>query len=154
MNVSKLLGMLALSWVSTSFAVTCYVTFIKDQCYADYNVHLSINDSHSKRSLVELDLPQSKFWIRQAFDCQPNQVVTIASSFTPAIWEADAGKQFFGTHFTQFPDIEPPQGTIWAMDVCFPSQFSKVPSPPKITGTCGCDKTSIPPLNNPNIINS
>lgn len=152
MITSKLLGMVALSWLSTSFAVECYVTFIKDKCYADYDVHLSVTDSHTKHSLVELDLPQSKFWIRQSFECQPSQVVAISSSFSPAIWEADTDKQYQGTHFTKFPDVAPPQGTIWAMDVCFPAQFSKVPTPPKITGACGCDKTAIPALKNTHVI--
>lgn len=148
----KIAKLLILSWLSSTYAVECNVTFIKDKCYADYDVHLSVTDSQSKKSLAELDIPRSQFWVRQTFECQPSQVVAIHSTFTPAIWEADAGQSYQGTHFTQFPDTEPPQGTIWAMEVCFPAQFSKVPTPPKITGTCGCDKTSIPPLKNTHIV--
>lgn len=139
--------------IGQAYAVECYVTLIKAPCYQDYDVHFTLSDSVTKKAILELDLPKSQFWTRKSFQCTPGQVVGISSSISPVIWEEDAGKIYEGTHFTKFPDIEPPTGTIWAIDVCFPVQFSKVPIPPKITGSCGCDKSSIPPLKNSHVVN-
>jgi hypothetical protein len=141
--------------ISLSFqihAVECYITLIKDQCWKDYQVHLNIIDMSTHTNQLEIDLPKGEMWTRKKFDCQPGQIFNKSASFSPAIWQGDEQKEFASSAKINLPPSAPKEGAIWSIDICFPEGFSKVPTPVKDVGHCGCDKTNIPELKNTNVV--
>ncbi|HBB53480.1 MAG TPA: hypothetical protein DCZ80_06225 [Legionellales bacterium] len=137
-----------LGFVVPLHAVECYVTFVKGQCWKDYQVHLKLIDMRTHQNQLEIDLPAGDMWVREKFECQPGQIFNKTVSFSPAIWEGDDKKDFSSLAKISLPSSPPQEGAIWSIDVCIPGDFAKVPSPPGDVTNCGCDKSNIPDIKN------
>jgi hypothetical protein len=140
-----------MSLLSLSFqihAVDCHVTFVKDKCWKDYQVNLKIIDMSNQSNLLGVELAPGKMWDRKKIDCQPGKILNKSATYSPVIWEGDEKREFYGVSQISLPTVAPADGKVWAIDVCFPGDFAKVPSPPGDVTNCGCDKSNIPDIEN------
>ena len=142
---------LAMTSVS-SYALSCVVTLVKDNCWLDYDVTIDIQDSRKKVSLSKALIPKGKNWNRVSFECEPTQVLSATAMFSPAIWEKDKDKVYNAVRFWTLPGLPPEKEALWSINICFPGQFESVPSPLQ-TQNCGCSLDGIPPVENTNLIN-
>lgn len=133
-------------------AVECNITFVKAPCWQDFEVHLDVYDNSNNNKVVEVDLPKSELWTRKTFECSPSQTYSLKAKYSPAIWQGDENKVFDGKYIRSLPAVEPASGSIWSLDICFPSQFVNIPMPTNAQNNCDCDMKSIPPLKNANVI--
>lgn len=153
MALLKYIGMMILLSVScVNWAIECYVTLLKDKCWSGYQVHMTIENLKSLNKVIDLDVGPNQTWARKKFDCEASQVLKKSVSFTPAIWDSEKGKIYQNNFMTRLPDTKPAQGVIWSMEVCFPKNFSQVPTPIKNMNDCGCDKTNVPEITNANVM--
>ncbi|MBI2785523.1 MAG: hypothetical protein HYX60_04120 [Legionella longbeachae] len=142
----KRVFILILSFLSSSslWAITCYYTLAKDNCWLKYNVFVDVMDSTTDKVLTTVTVPAGKLWVRQTFPCEPGGKLMYRARFTPAIWENEIGKTYTARNYWSLPNNVNPGETAWNISVCFPSDFSQVPLPPDASNNCKCDFNNIP----------
>lgn len=141
----KTFGLLFFLFYSTSnHAINCYYTVAKDSCWTDYTVSIDIIDSSTHDVLSTVLMPRGKQWARQVFACKPSQKLMYRARFSPVFWESDVGKTYPSLRFWGLPEVIHPGDKAWTISVCYPADFSLVPTPPSASGSCHCDFSSIP----------
>ncbi len=129
-----------------TWAFPCFVTLVKDSCWIDYNVTVTVMNAQTGKQVASLIAPQSQSWVRQSFTCQPGDSLTFSAIFTPVFWESDKGKVYPGQSNWQLPQEIKKTEAAWNINICYPSEFSEVPLPPEANGSCKCITDNIPPV--------
>ncbi|MBN9231523.1 MAG: hypothetical protein BGO90_09395 [Legionella sp. 40-6] len=130
---------------SPLWAITCYYTLAKDNCWLRYNVSVEVMDAISAQTLTTVTVPAGESWTRVTFPCKTNgQKLMYRARFTPSIWESEKGKIYSAKNFWSLPSAVNPGDSAWNVSVCFSSDFSEVPLPPEAVNTCKCDFSKIP----------
>lgn len=140
--------------LNSAWGFTCYVTFVKDNCWLNYDVTISLRDNVSSQTLIELTAPEGQSWIRGSFECQEKQVITYFAQFSPIFWQQDQGKTYAAESNVILPDTIHPGDTAWTINICYSQQFTGVPLPPEATNNCQCDFSKIPSIPPKQILNS
>lgn len=128
------------------FASTCFITFVKDSCWTDYNLTIAVTDASTSKQLLSVSVPKGIPWVRKTFSCEAGESFNYAATFSPVFWATDKGKVFRGTRTWTLPQTMEKGATAWDITVCYPEQFSEVPLPPTGGSHCKCDTQSIPPV--------
>jgi hypothetical protein len=144
------LGLLLLSM--PLWAVECYFTVAKSSCWLNYDVDVVLTDTLTSQITQTIHIPKGKLYNRAHFQCQPKQVFSAYSQFSPVVWESDKAKKYRAVRFWAMPLTEPQEGAVWSIEICYPTQFSDVPLPKSDQADCHCDFSSIEALKNPNVI--
>lgn len=131
---------------SPIWAITCYYTLAKDNCWNKYNVTVDVMDASTDKILTSVTVPEGQSWTRQTFPCEPGQKLMYRAHFSPMIWESEQGKLYKAKNYWFLPKTVNPKDSAWNLNVCYPSDFSQVPLPPEATGNCQCDLKSIPEI--------
>ncbi len=140
-----LLSFIFLTFTFTkTYAFRCYITLVKDSCWTNYNVSVDAINVMGEKLLTSLVIPQGTSWVRNEIDCQPKETLLFKATFTPAFWEKDAGKIYYGKRYWSFPETIGPNESAWNMTVCYGSDFAAIPLPPDAAGNCACDTSTIP----------
>lgn len=134
----------AVSTLASAFQ--CYLTLMKDSCWTNYNVTVTVTDTKTNQVLTTVVVAQGSQWYRQRFDCQPGQNLMFQATFLPVFWQTDQGRVFSGSHYWQLPATVQNNATAWNIPICYPADFSEVPLPPDAKGNCQCTSQDIPPL--------
>lgn len=129
-----------------SFAFTCYFTLVKDSCWTNYDVTVSVLDARANKELVKLTVPKGTQWLRQAFDCEAGMTLMHKATFEPSFWESEKGRVYSSLNFLTLPDTVPKATAAWDLPICFPEKFSSVPLPPDAIGHCQCNMNAVPPV--------
>ncbi len=140
------LCILSLSSLITSplWAITCYYTLAKDNCWLKYNVSVQVIDALTTKVLTTVTVPAGQSWARVTFPCEIGQKLTYHAQFTPFIWESEKHKVYEAKNYWSLPNAVHPGDTAWNVSVCYSSDFSEVPMTPEATNSCACDFKSIP----------
>lgn len=139
--------MIPLSFICTSplWALTCYYTLAKENCWLKYNVTVQVTDAANDKLLATVTVPAGQLWTRVTFPCETTgQKLMYKAQFSPVIWESERGKIYPARNFWSLPNKVNPGDSAWNVSVCYPTDFSQVPMPPEATGHCKCDFDSIP----------
>lgn len=144
MRMAMLALLMALSPVS--FAVKCYYTLVKADCWVNYDVTVTVSDAITNQRILTAVVPKGKRWSRQTFECQPAQKFMYEATFSPIIWEKDANKTYHALRFWSLPEQVSAQTAAWNIPVCFPEAFAEVPLPPDAINACRCDFSVVPSL--------
>ena len=140
---------LSISWLFASplWAIMCYFTLVKDNCWIKYNVSVDVMDAVTAKVLTTVTVPAGKPWARVTFPCETNgQKLMYHAQFTPSIWESEKGKVYSARNYWSLPNEVNAGDSAWNVSVCYPSDFSEVPLPPEASGTCKCDFSVIPDI--------
>jgi len=137
---------LTLGATSAALAFPCFLTVVKDRCWAEYNVSVTVYNTKDDASLMTVVVPKGKSWMRKSFVCEHAQKLRFAASFTPNIWETDKGVVFAAKSYWTLPETIPLKDTAWEIPICYPDAFPGVPFPPRATGRCGCDFSVVTPI--------
>ena len=130
---------------SPLWAITCYYTLAKDNCWLKYNVTVKVMDTLTSKVLTTVTVPAGQAWTRVTFPCETTgQKLMYSAQFTPSIWDSEKGKEYAAKNYWSLPDTVNPGDIAWNVSVCFPADFSEIPLPPEATGSCKCDFSSIP----------
>lgn len=127
-------------------AFTCYLTMVKDSCWINYNVSVTVTDANNLKKVMTVKVPQGQAWARQKFSCTTRESLLFNAAFTPVFWKADLGKTYPARHNWGLPETMEKGKTAWNITVCFKRDFSEVPFPPDATGDCVCDTKNIPEI--------
>lgn len=142
-----LITALALAAVNPLWAITCYYTLAKDNCWTKYEVSVEVMDAKTSKILTQISIPAGQSWARETFPCETNgQKLMYHAKFTPPIWETDKDKVYAAKNYWSLPDKVNEGDSAWNVPVCFPADFSEVPMPPSSNGRCQCDFSSIPEI--------
>ena len=146
-NFKSLLALLGLSsFLTCANAVPCIITIVKSDCWGDYNVHVELSEQNTNVLLADVVLPKNISFQRIQLDCKPLQEIVAKASFSPEIFEDQKGHFFAAKKAQKMPDTLPSPGSAWAFNLCYPSDFSNLPSPLKATGSCACDYSRLPTI--------
>jgi len=132
--------------LTQAHAFPCYITMMKDNCWASYDVTLDLIDVATEQVVASMSIPKGKSWARKEIVCQPKQVVKLKATFSPEIWAKDKGKAYFGKRFWSFPEQINKGDGAWNMVLCFARDLDGVPLPPDVSGQCTCEAKDIPPI--------
>lgn len=135
-----------LSLAASAYAFPCFVTLAKDNCWTNYDVKVTVMDAVSNQQMAEITVPAGKTWFRQGFVCQPGQKLMYLASFSPVIWQKDAGKTYHALQYWSLPATISSGETAWNIPVCYARDFAEVPLPPDASGQCQCNFSNIPPV--------
>lgn len=124
----------------------CFITMIKDSCWTNYNLTVTVNNATTGKTVTTVSVPQGTSWARQQFDCQPADVLSYSAIFNPVFWQNDEGKTYAGQNETILPKAIGQGETAWNINLCYPAQFSEVPMPPEADSHCKCVTEGIPPI--------
>ncbi len=127
-------------------AFPCFLTLVKDSCWTNYNLMVSVINGNTGKLVTAASVPQGTSWARQPFDCQPAEGLSFTATFTPAFWESDSGKIYAAKHDWFLPKAIVKGDTAWNITMCYPRDFSEVPLPPDAGGNCKCNTDIIPPI--------
>lgn len=146
MLIKSLVVLLGFLCINPLWAMTCYYTLAKDNCWTNYNVSVDVIDATTNKLLVNATIPAGQQWIRESFDCQPAQKLMYKAQFSPVFWQNDVGKTYAAKDYWTLPATINPGDSAWNLSVCYPAAFSLVPLPPDATSQCACDFGSIPAI--------
>ena len=136
--------LLGVFFSALAIAFPCYMTLVKDSCWANYNVTVKVNDTSKEKVIATINVPEDKQWVRTKFECEPKQTLMLIASFMPAFWKADEGKEYPAKRYWALPETIVGKTRAWNMNICYPADFSAVPLPPDASGKCACDMTKVP----------
>ena len=140
-----LIGLMAGYHLSAA-AFPCFLTVVKDKCWGDYEVTVNVADALTTTPVAHFILGKGTLWLREQINCSPGQKLSYAASFLPNIWESDKGVVFPGKRFLMLPSQIGAKQVAWELPLCYPDAFTGVPFPPNVSGPCGCDFTTVPPI--------
>lgn len=140
--------LLITSWFFSMYlwAFPCFLTLVKDNCWTNYNLSVTLSDAVSPNVIATINIPQGQSWSRQAFECQPSETLSVIASFTPEFWQSDKGKTYPGRRNWQLPSTVSSGDTAWNITICYASDFLSIPLPPEASGNCVCETDNIPPV--------
>src|SRR5689334_14957516 len=98
---------MSVGWLlaNPTWAITCYYTLVKDNCWAKYNVSVEVKDAVSAKTLTTVTVPAGKSWTRGTFPCETNgQKLMYQAQFSPSIWESEKGKVYAAKNFWSLPN--------------------------------------------------
>lgn len=149
MNVRLFVALYMFTSVAYSTQTTCYLTVVKNDCWKNYNVEITLTDLKSKKVMATLMTDKGKLWGRTTFQCELGAVIEYSATYSPVYWQSDKNKIFHSNKFWTLPDSL--QGSEKALNItiCFPDQFVGTPTPPEATSTCKCDKSIAPEIKLP-----
>ena len=127
-------------------AFPCFITLVKDNCWTDYDVDVTVINVLNEKVLATINIPKGESWVRHELVCEPKQTVMFRAVFSPVFWESDAKKVYFAKRYWSFPEKIDKGAGAWNMNICFTQHFAAVPIPPEGSGRCACDMASIPPI--------
>lgn len=127
-------------------AFNCYLTAVKDSCWGNYDVTVSVSDANTNQMLISSIISKGSNWQRVPFTCNPGQTLNFQATFSPVFWQSDATTIFYIKQYKILPAVVSTGQTAWDISICFSKDFSEVPLPPEATGECSCDMSNIPPL--------
>lgn len=145
-NYRILLYFLTFCSTSAAYSFPCYFTFVKGDCWKEYHVAIEVIDAVSEKTLATIAVPKGKLWERTTFTCQPKQKLYYKATFSPTIWTGDEHKVYRTKQFNYLPEEIQPKEAAWNIQSCYPQEFAEVPIPPKSTGNCSCDFSTIPEI--------
>ena len=137
---------------SKLWAVQCYFTVAKGGCWKDYNVDVVLVNTAKQENVQTIHIPKGQLYTRVNVECQSKDVFSAFAQFSPAVFEEEANNKYPGVRFWAMPLTAPKPGVVWEIDICYPLQFAKLPMPKTDNSDCKCDFSSIPALENPNVI--
>lgn len=129
-----------------AWSLTCYITMAKDNCWKDYNVLVDVQSGATNARIIQLNIPKGQNFARQSFECKPRDNFYYVATFTPVIWEDQAGQKYRSKLYWAIPGNIPADYVVWEVKACYPSDFAQVPITPEATDDCRCDFSSIPPI--------
>lgn len=129
-----------------SWAITCYYTLAKDNCWTDYNVSVDIVYSQTNAVIATVTVPKGQQWVRETFPCKPGEKLMYKARFSPTFWQGGENKTYSSLNYRQLPESINPGESAWNLSVCYPADFSLVPFPPNAAGNCKCDFSVIPEI--------
>jgi hypothetical protein len=135
---------LSTSIYTSSYAIQCFFTMVKDSCWKDYNLSVDLINAKTGKNILTVLIPQGQLWIRQPFKCSAGDTLSLQATFNPAFWESDADKVYSGQHYWGLPKVLQEGEVAWNVTICYPKEFSAVPLPPDASGNCGCNVNDIP----------
>jgi hypothetical protein len=138
--------LLLLIYSTQSLAFNCYLTMVKDTCWTDYNVTVTVTDASKGTEMLQIVVPKGESWSRKNFNCEKGQTLALSATFDPVFWSTDTGKRFLAQRYWQLPDHTESGISGWNVTVCFPKWFANVPTPPQATANCKCNSDNLPPL--------
>ena len=141
-----LILLLGACWCLQAHAFPCFITLVKDNCWTDYDVDVTVINVSNEKVLTTIHIPKGESWVRYELPCDPKQTVMFRAVFSPVFWESDAKKVYFGERYWSFPEKIDAGAEAWNMNICFTRHFADVPLPPKASGHCACDMASLPPI--------
>jgi len=118
---------------------TCYLEFVKADCWNDYKVELKLIDASNLKEQQHFNLSMNTQSIKVPFPCSANQQIAFKASFNPPIWDNQIDTWYQGNKIYNVPsDIDSDQ-SIWTVNVCFATDFTRVSLPPQSSrGSCSC----------------
>ncbi len=132
---------------SQALAFDCYFTLLKDSCWTNYNVTVTVADGVTGDKLITLTVPKDKSWERKKFTCKAGQILQYTAQFSPVFWQNQQDKVYPAKHNLYLPKtIDKTKEIAWNLPVCFGREFAGIPFPPDAEGSCKCDFTTIPPI--------
>ncbi|MFJ1268278.1 hypothetical protein ACD661_06895 [Legionella lytica] len=132
-------------FASPLWAITCYYTLAKDNCWLKYDVTVEVLDAISAKELTTITVPAGQAWGRVTFPCETNgQKLMYRARYSPYFWESEKGKVYSAKNYWSLPNEVKPGDSAWNVSVCYPSDFAAVPLPPEATNNCQCDFSNIP----------
>lgn len=147
MIIRYVIWSLSCLFASPLWAITCYYTLAKDNCWLKYEVTVEVLDAVSANVLTTITVPAGQAWGRVTFPCETNgQKLMYRAHYSPYFWESEKGKIYSAKRYWSLPNEINPGDSAWNVSVCFPSDFSEVPLPPDAMGTCKCDFSTIPDI--------
>lgn len=132
--------------ISTSYAFPCYATLVKDTCWTQYDVTVTVLDAMTHKALAVIDAPKGQSWGREPFTCQPGQQLLYTAQFKPTFWQGDENKTYTATSYWSLPKSTSPKESAWNVSICYARDFSEVPMPPGATASCQCQFQKVPPI--------
>ena len=144
MFVRSLLLFTSLIMCTQSMAVSCVMTFVKDNCWLNYDVKMQVIDSTYSKEVLTVVAPKGKPWVRKEFNCTPVQTFMYMATFSPEIWAGQAGRIYRAKRYWTLPDTLKADERAWEIKVCYSTDFSETPLPPSAIGKCQCDFSAIP----------
>lgn len=141
-----LIGLCSAFLVLKAHALTCYFTAVKDSCWTNYDVTITVADASNEKKLVSVNIPKGSIWGRESFTCQGQQELKFTAQYMPVFWESERGKVYNALNYWTLPATLAAGDTAWNIQLCYPKQFAEVPLPPDAKGNCECDLTSITPI--------
>lgn len=146
MRVGFVLGVLGWVWSTAVLAFPCFITLVKDACWAEYTVTMKVLDASANKTVATIVLPKGKNWGRVEFSCVPQEKFLYLAQFTPAFWQGTENTVYKAQEYISVPATITAKESAWNLPVCFPKDFSGVPMPPTATAPCTCDFSNIPPV--------
>ncbi len=128
------------------YAFPCFITLVKDNCWTDYDVDVTVINAVNEKILTTIHVPKGDSWARQELVCEPQQMVLFEAVFSPVFWVSEAKKIYLGKRYWSSPKKIDPGAGAWNINVCFSDDFAAVPLPPESAGHCACDMTGVPPI--------
>lgn len=128
------------------YAIPCYLTMVKDSCWTNYAVTVTMMDASNAKQVLQVEVPKGQSWVRQGFTCDPAQTFLFKAQFSPTIWGDQAGLFYASQQYWQLPEQLKANETAWNLVLCFPKQFSSVPLPPTAGQHCACEMEHVPPI--------
>ena len=141
--ICLLLGML---FVFEAHAFPCFITLVKDTCWANYNVTVDVMSSENGKKRATVLIPEGTAWSREKFECKPGDTLQFQATFFPVFWEKDRDRKYAGKSNWPLPQKPKKDETAWNLVVCFAKDFSEIPFPPDAEGNCRCETKDIPPV--------
>jgi len=127
-------------------AFPCYITMVKDSCWTSYSVSVDVIDVTNKKVVATMSMPNEKSWDRKEIVCQPKQTVSLIATFSPAFWEKEENKKYYGKRIWSFPEEIKKGDGAWNMTICYPKDLQGIPLPPDASGKCTCETKDIPAI--------
>ncbi|MCC5791104.1 MAG: hypothetical protein JJT82_00640 [Legionellaceae bacterium] len=146
MKLLSLIMGLMMSSLAIADSEDCYITLIKDNCWLNYTVAVTVIDQDSKKTVSSITAEKGKAWAREKFKCTPGTTISYIATFSPVFWTADADKKYYSiTYWHINPLLETAQ-VAQGVNLCFPRDFRNVPLPPDATAACRCEPSLVPPI--------
>ena len=133
-----------------TFAAECVITLVKAECWKGYQLDLNITKSDGM-VLGNISIAKDKSWGRTSFPCNSGDVLASNISFDPPLWQNEAGKRYSSGRFWSLPSNDDGKDNIYAIQMCFPKDFAKLPVSPNTGIECDCNIQGIPPVKNENV---
>ena len=123
-------------------AFECQVKLTKAPCWAKYDVEFRIGlatPGHEGDSTI-VTLDKNTQQITKTIDCNPNEVVHLSASYSPAIWQGKKPQLYPAKRVWHVPNTLKEGKSIWSLPICFSQDFSGVNTPVDANGQCNCKK--------------
>lgn len=143
----RYIGLLLSILLSTpGHAFKCYFTMVKAECWKSYDLTVDVSDADTGKAIKKITVAENELWARETFDCEPAATIAVIAKFSPVFWAGDEHKTYQGRRFWKLPHSIRTGDTGWNVTVCYPSDFSDVPTPPVANTNCKCDLMAVPKI--------